>query len=31
VPTMTKYAEKMAEVVGDRRWMETSRILAAEM
>jgi 2-methylcitrate synthase/citrate synthase II len=31
VPTMTKYAEKMAEVVGDRRWMEISRILAAEM
>jgi citrate synthase len=31
VPTMTKYAEKMAEVVGDRRWMETSRGLAAKM
>jgi 2-methylcitrate synthase/citrate synthase II len=31
VPTMTKYAEKMAEVVGDRRWMEMSRVLAAEM
>ena len=31
VPTMTKYAEKMAEVVGDRRWMETSRVLAAMM
>ena len=31
VPTMTKYAEKMAEVVGDRRWMEMSRLLAAEM
>jgi 2-methylcitrate synthase/citrate synthase II len=31
VPTMTKYAERMAEVVGDRRWMEMSRILAAEM
>ena len=31
VPTMTKYAEKMAEVVGDRRWMETSRVLAAKM
>ncbi len=31
VPTMTRYAEKMAEVVGDRRWMEISRILAAEM
>jgi 2-methylcitrate synthase/citrate synthase II len=31
VPTMTKYAERMAEVVGDRRWMETSRVLAAKM
>ncbi len=31
VPTMTRYAEKMAEVVGDRTWMEISRILAAEM
>ena len=31
VPTMTKYAEKMAEVVGDRTWMEISRILAEEM
>ena len=31
VPTMTKYAEKMAEVVGDKRWMETSRVLAAKM
>ncbi|WP_149541149.1 bifunctional 2-methylcitrate synthase/citrate synthase [Siccirubricoccus phaeus] len=31
VPTMTKYAEKMAEVVQDRTWMEISRILAAEM
>jgi 2-methylcitrate synthase/citrate synthase II len=31
VPTMTKYAEKMAEVVGDTRWMEIGRILAAEM
>jgi 2-methylcitrate synthase/citrate synthase II len=31
VPTMTKYAEKMAEVVGDRRWMETSRVLARQM
>ncbi|NKE47509.1 bifunctional 2-methylcitrate synthase/citrate synthase [Roseomonas frigidaquae] len=31
VPTMTKYAEKMAEVVGDRRWMETSRVLAKQM
>ncbi|HEX3347301.1 MAG TPA: bifunctional 2-methylcitrate synthase/citrate synthase [Acetobacteraceae bacterium] len=31
VPTMTKYAERMAEVVGDRTWMEISRILASEM
>ena len=31
VPTMTKYAERMAEVVGDRTWMEISRILAGEM
>jgi 2-methylcitrate synthase/citrate synthase II len=31
VPTMKKYAEKMAEVVGDRTWMEISRILAEEM
>lgn len=31
VPTMTKYAEKMAEVMGDRRWMEMSRVLAEEM
>jgi 2-methylcitrate synthase len=31
VPTMTKYAERMAAVVGDTRWMEISRILAAEM
>ncbi|TCZ65505.1 bifunctional 2-methylcitrate synthase/citrate synthase [Roseicella aquatilis] len=31
VPTMRKYAEKMAEVVGDRTWMEISRILAEEM
>ncbi len=31
VPTMTKYAEKMAEVVGDKRWMETSRVLARIM
>ena len=31
VPTMTKYAEKMAEVVGDHTWMEISRILAEEM
>lgn len=31
VPTMTRYAERMADVVGDRRWMEISRVLAAEM
>ena len=31
VPTMKKYAEKMAEVVQDRTWMEISRILADEM
>jgi 2-methylcitrate synthase/citrate synthase II len=31
VPTMKKYAERMAEVVGDRTWMEISRILAEEM
>jgi citrate synthase len=31
VPTMRKYAEKMAEVVQDRTWMEISRILADEM
>ncbi|MDA8050892.1 MAG: bifunctional 2-methylcitrate synthase/citrate synthase [Rhodospirillales bacterium] len=31
VPTMTRYAERMAAVVGDTRWMEISRILAAEM
>ncbi|MBX9702028.1 MAG: bifunctional 2-methylcitrate synthase/citrate synthase [Acetobacteraceae bacterium] len=31
VPTMTKYAEKMAEVVGDRTWMEISRKLAGKM
>ncbi len=31
VPTMTRYAERMAEVVGDRKWMEISRILAGEM
>lgn len=31
VPTMTRYAEKMAEVVGDRRWMEMSRLLAEQM
>jgi len=31
VPTMTKYAEIMADVVGDRRWMLTSRKLAEVM
>lgn len=31
VPTMTKYANIMAEVVGDNRWMETSRVLAEVM
>ena len=31
VPTMKKYAEIMAEVVGDRRWMETSAVLARVM
>ncbi len=31
VPTMKKYAEKMAEVVGDRTWMAISRELADEM
>ncbi len=31
VPTMTKYAEIMADVVGDRRWMETSAVLARIM
>jgi 2-methylcitrate synthase/citrate synthase II len=31
VPTMTRYAEKMAEVMGDRTWMQISRVLAAEM
>ncbi|HUZ65112.1 MAG TPA: bifunctional 2-methylcitrate synthase/citrate synthase [Acetobacteraceae bacterium] len=31
VPTMTRYAEKMAQVMGDTRWMEISRILAEEM
>jgi 2-methylcitrate synthase/citrate synthase II len=31
VPTMTRYAERMAEVMGDRRWMEMSRVLAGEM
>lgn len=28
VPTMKKYAEVMAEVVGDKRWMNTSAVLA---
>ncbi|MCW8085330.1 bifunctional 2-methylcitrate synthase/citrate synthase [Sabulicella glaciei] len=28
VPTMKKYAELMAEVVGDKRWMITSAVLA---
>jgi len=27
VPTMKKYAELMAEVVGDRRWMKTSAVI----
>jgi 2-methylcitrate synthase/citrate synthase II len=31
VPTMKKYAELMAEVVGDKRWMETSAVLARIM
>jgi len=31
VPTMKKYAELMAEVVGDRRWMNTSAVLARVM
>lgn len=31
VPTMKKYAEKMAEVMGDTRWMKISQILADEM
>ncbi len=31
VPTMKKYAEIMAEVVGDRRWMNTSAVLARIM
>jgi 2-methylcitrate synthase/citrate synthase II len=31
VPTMKKYAEIMAEVVGDRRWMNTSNVLAKVM
>ena len=31
VPTMKKYAEIMADVVGDRRWMNTSAVLARVM
>jgi 2-methylcitrate synthase len=31
VPTMKKYAEIMAEVVGDKRWMNTSAVLAKVM
>jgi len=31
VPTMKKYAEVMAEVVGDKRWMNTSAVLARVM
>jgi 2-methylcitrate synthase/citrate synthase II len=31
VPTMKKYAEIMAGVVGDKRWMETSAVLARIM
>ncbi|MBR0656079.1 bifunctional 2-methylcitrate synthase/citrate synthase [Plastoroseomonas arctica] len=31
VPTMKKYAEIMAEVVGDTRWMNTSAVLARVM
>jgi 2-methylcitrate synthase/citrate synthase II len=31
VPTMTKYADRMAELTGDRTWMEISRVLAGEM
>ncbi len=31
VPTMKKYAELMAEVVGDKRWMNTSAVLARVM
>jgi 2-methylcitrate synthase/citrate synthase II len=31
VPTMKKYAEIMAEVVGDKRWMHTSEVLARVM
>jgi 2-methylcitrate synthase len=31
VPTMKKYAELMADVVGDKRWMNTSAVLARVM
>ncbi len=31
VPTMTRYAEKMAEVIGDDRWLAIERVLAEEM
>jgi 2-methylcitrate synthase/citrate synthase II len=31
VPTMKKYAEVMARVVGDERWMKTSAVLARVM
>jgi 2-methylcitrate synthase/citrate synthase II len=31
VPTMKKYAEVMARVVGDERWMKTSAVLAGVM
>jgi 2-methylcitrate synthase/citrate synthase II len=31
VPTMKKYAEIMADVVGDKRWMNTSAVLARVM
>ena len=31
VPTMKKYAEVMADVVGDNRWMNTSAVLARVM
>jgi 2-methylcitrate synthase len=31
VPTMMKYAALMAEVVGDKRWMNTSAVLARVM
>lgn len=31
VPTMKKYAEKLAEIKGDKKWIEISRILEATM